>query len=128
MARPIFFLSLIAGLLWSLFNWFLWALAGAGGGAVIGMANFLGIDPLSLTWLSETLNAVGSVAQFLVALIWLIGVAILVFISWLGGKAASNAEAAIHEARIRSGDPSVGRSPAVEGVVESRTVERDPLA
>lgn len=124
--RPLAIIALVAGLLWSGLHWLLWSVAGAGGNAVLRLAAFMNVDPLRVTWLAETLDAVGTVAQWLVALIWLIGMIVLALVTSLGMRATSNAEAMIREARMAAGDPSAGHSPAVEGVVEARHVEPGP--
>lgn len=111
-------------LLWSILCWFLWAVAGSGSAAALGLARLLQIDPLELVWLGDTLDAVGGVAQWLVVLFWAVGMGLLLLIGWMASRGARVARDAITEARIAAGDPAAGRSPAVEGEVTSRTIER----
>ncbi len=116
----------IAALLWSLLAWLLFLAAGTGGNGVLAFANWIQIDPLSVHWLAELLDAVGSVAQAVVAIIWAIGMGALSLVSWITSKAANHAEIAIRHARINAGDPAAGHSPAVEGQVRARTIIDPP--
>lgn len=116
----------IGGLIWSGFCWFLWTAAGAGSAAALGLARLLQIDPLRVAWLADILDSVGGVAQVLVVLAWLIGMATLLLMGWAGARTARMAGAALNEARMAAGDPAAGRLPAVEGEVRSRIVTRTP--
>lgn len=113
----------LAGLFWSLLCWLLWAAAGAGGSAVLAMARILQIDPLNIVWLADTLDAVGSVAQVLVAIFWAIGLGLTLLVAWMAGKGARAAQTAITEARMAAGDPAAGHIPALEGEIRARSVE-----
>lgn len=122
MPIAIWVLVTFAGLVWSLFCWFLWAMAGAGSAAALGLARLLQIDPLSVAWLADVLDSVGGVAQVLVVIFWMIGMAILMTMAWLGARAARMAGEAMNEARMAAGDPAAGRTPAVEGEISARVV------
>jgi len=116
----------ILAMMWSVLCWALWAVAGAGGSATLGMAKLLQIDPLELVWLADTLDAVGGVAQWLVLLFWAVGMGLLLLLGWMTSRGARVARDAITEARIAAGDPAAGRSPALEGEVRSRKIEQPP--
>jgi hypothetical protein len=82
----------VAAILWSLLGWFLHALAGSGSAAVVTVTRWLELDPASTQWIADTLALAGGIAQWLVILIWLMGLGLLGALGWLGGRAGDAME------------------------------------
>lgn len=97
--------------LWSLFAWALHGLAGSGSAAVVTLSRWLDIEPASTQWLADGLAMAGGLAQVLVILAWLFGMAVLGLFGWMGGRAVDSVEDAGAElqrsARVRGGGPVV---------------------
>lgn len=116
----------VVGALWSTLAWLLFQAAGAGADGVFALARAVGIDPLGVTWLAELFGAVGAVAQALVVVIWLIGAGTLLLVATMVSRAMKATGAAMREARMAAGDPAVGRTPAVEGEVRTKSISDTP--
>ncbi len=106
----------VVGLFWSGFAWLVWALAGAGGRTVVTVSGWFDIDPSATQWLADGLELAGGIAQWLVVLVWVLGVIALVIAGWLAGRA----QEAIVETSLR--EEILYREPAIDGEIRSRTV------
>jgi hypothetical protein len=117
------FFGLLAGL-WSLLAWLLHGLAGAGSAAVVQISKWMGIDPSQTQWIADGLGAAGWLAQGVVILIWVIGMAVLGLFAVMGSRAVSGMEEIGEELRR---DAQVrGQGVVVEGEVSRRvTPARD---
>jgi hypothetical protein len=106
--------------LWSLLAWLLHGIAGSGSAAVVTVSRWLDIEPSSTQWLADGLAMAGGLAQALVILAWLIGMAVLGLFGWMGSRAVDGVEDAGRElqrsAQVRGGGP------VVEGEVTVRRV------
>ena len=109
----------LGALAWSLLAWLLYAIAGSGGAAVVSLTRWLEIDPASTQWIADTLSLAGGIAQWLVVLMWLLGMAVLGVVGWLGGQAAGAATAASRDAMRRAG---AGVGPVIDGQVSEKSV------
>ena len=113
-------LALCAALAWSGLSWLLWRVAGAGEAAVVTISRWLGINPASTQWIAELLALAGGIAQLLVAIVWLAGMALIWVLAWLGHQAMLAGEAADMAARAAA---QAGHGPVIEGEVQDRTLE-----
>ncbi|MFA7439906.1 MAG: hypothetical protein WCZ66_02945 [Sphingomonadaceae bacterium] len=126
MNRLIWIVLAIFSLLWSIFCWFAATLLGTGAQVVASITRWLGFDPSSTQWLGDTLAMIAVPAQIIVAIGWLIGMAVLAMVGVAGSRAASGMQdtffgAKPDERQMR--DKKGGRAGLVEGTVSSRHVE-----
>lgn len=117
------FFGLLAGL-WSLLAWLLHGLAGAGSAAVVRISKWMGIDPSQTQWIADGLGAAGWLAQGVVILIWVIGMAVLGLFGVMGSRAVSGMDEIGKElrrdARVR------GKGAVVEGEIAGRPARASP--
>ncbi len=92
----------IAGLAWTGLGWLFYTIAGSGGAAVVGVTRWLELEPASTQWIADGLSMAGGIAQWLVILVWLIGVGVLGLLAWLGSEAMNSADAAVPRYRARA--------------------------
>ena len=117
------FFGLLAGL-WSLLAWLLHGLAGAGSAAVVQVSKWMGIDPSQTQWIADGLGAAGWLAQGVVILIWVIGMAVLGLFGVMGSRAVSGMEEIGEELRL---DAQVrGQGVVVEGEISGRPTRPSP--
>jgi hypothetical protein len=117
--------ALLVGLalLWSLLAWAMHSLAGAGGAAVVTVSRWLQLEPSQTQWLADGFDLAGGAAQWLVVGVWLIGMALIAVLGWLGAQAGDGAmkmSREIAEGRRTSLDS------VIEGEVRERTVAPRP--
>jgi|FEC22Drversion2_1045045.scaffolds.fasta_scaffold00946_16 hypothetical protein len=122
MKRAAWILLALVALVWSGLAWVLHALAGAGSPAVVRLTRWLEMEPESTQWLADGLAMAGDIAQLLVLVGWAIGLAALLLVGWLAGRAVDAAETA---RRDRS-QPS--RGPAIDGEVSDRHIADSPAS
>lgn len=82
MIRPGMVLVLL-GLMWTLVLGALFLLAGAGSVVVVQVTRWLDLEPASTQWLADGLDAAGAIARWLFAIVWALGVAMLVAVGRL---------------------------------------------
>jgi hypothetical protein len=109
--------------LWSLLAWLLHGIAGSGSAAVVTVSRWLDIEPSSTQWLADGLAMAGGLAQALVILAWLIGMAVLGLFGWMGSRAVDGVEDAGRE--LQRSVQVRGGGPVVEGEVTVRRVNPD---
>ncbi len=83
----------VLALLWSGLFWLLWRLAGAGGAGVVAVTRWLELEPSTTQWLADALDMAGDLLQFVVVLVWLIGLLVLAIALWLLRKMGEAIEA-----------------------------------
>lgn len=62
-----------AAVIWSLVSYGLFALARSGAAAVTRIEDLLGLEPLSMQWLADSMALVGPAMQVIVAIVWILG-------------------------------------------------------
>lgn len=109
------------GLIWSALGWMLYGIAGSGGPAVMAVTRWLDMEPARTQWLADGLAAAGGLAQGLVIAGWLLGLAVLGLIGWMGGRAG--AEVAESGRRIER-ERAMREGAVLEGEVRQKSVSR----
>ncbi len=105
-------------LFWSLLAWAFHSLAASGGAAVVTVTRWLDIEPSTTQWIADGLALAGGVAQWLVVLVWLVGIGVLALLGWLVSQTA------VPMATFPGGNASEHSSlgPVIEGQVRDRTL------
>ena len=119
--KLVMWLAAIGALLWSALGWLAWTIAGKGEAAIVTLSRWLQIDPASTQWIAEAFALAGGIAQWLILLVWLMGMGIVGILTWLGSQAA-----------IAARDLEMKTSPylnsrdngIIDGEIEGRNIER----
>ncbi len=123
MKRAMWGLLGVLALLWSLFGWMLHALAGSGSAAVVTLTRWLDLEPASTQWVADGLGLAGDVAQWLVVLVWLLGMAVLGLVGWFSARAAVLADDVTKQvSRMAVTNDRVHSGPIIEGQAHDKTL------
>ena len=113
-------LGAIGALIWSALGWMAWTIAGSGEAAVVTLSHWLQIDPASTQWIAQAFALAGGVAQWLIAIVWLMGMGVIGLLIWLGAQAS----AALAEPPSIAMRPQMGEGQGMGQVIQGEIRER----
>jgi hypothetical protein len=123
MKRAMLVLLGTSALFWSLLAWALHAIAGSGSAAVVTVTRWLSLEPASTQWIADGLLLAGGVAQWLVVVIWLLGLGVLGLVGRFSARVGAvhdslskqASDMAVTNGRVHSG-------PIIEGQAHDKTL------
>lgn len=117
-------LGVIGALLWSGLGWLAWTIAGTGEAAVVTLSRWLQIEPSSTQWIAQAFALAGGIAQWLILLVWLMGMGVIGMLVWLGAQASAALDEAQSIALRRDmAQRDLGNGEIIQGEVRERSMD-----